>query len=207
MAKNRFKFYVVWVGHNPGIYKSWQECQQQIIGFADAKFKSFTDIGHATQAFQDKDYHKYFNQMRTFEFEAAEIIADSICVDAACSGNPGIMEYRGVDYQTREVLFHRGPYPNATNNIGEFLALVLAMNYLQKHNLEHKVIYSDSATAISWVMKKRVKTNLVTSADNQMIFDNIEKAEKLLQTKKFYSKIIKWDTKKWGEIPADFGRK
>ena len=84
---------------------------------------------------------------------------DAICVDAASSGNPGIMEYQGVEMLTKKVLFKKGPYKNATNNIGEFLALVHGIAYLEKTK-KSKIIYSDSKTAISWVKKKKCKTTL-----------------------------------------------
>nr|PNR49103.1 hypothetical protein PHYPA_010999 [Physcomitrium patens] len=35
------KFYAVWVGFQPGIYASWEECKSQVIGFRGAQFKSF----------------------------------------------------------------------------------------------------------------------------------------------------------------------
>ena len=85
-------------------------------------------------------------------------VLNSISVDAASSGNPGVMEYQGVDTETKEVLFKMGPFSNATNNIGEFLALVHGIAILEK-DLKKKIIYSDSITAMSWVRKKNVKPN------------------------------------------------
>ena len=49
--------------------------------------------------------------------------ASAWAVDAACSGNPGPMEYRGIDLATGAEIFHFGPV-HGTNNIGEFLAIV-----------------------------------------------------------------------------------
>ena len=49
-----------------------------------------------------------------------------LAVDAACSGNPGPMEYRGVYLLTGQEVFHFGPV-YGTNNIGEFLAIVHAL--------------------------------------------------------------------------------
>ena len=60
------------------------------------------------------------------------IIKESIAVDAACSGNPGNMEYRGVYTKTKEQIFHQGPFPQGTNNIGEFLALVHGLAFFKK---------------------------------------------------------------------------
>lgn len=134
------------------------------------------------------------------------VIADSLSVDAACSGNPGKMEYRGVDTKSGIELFHVGPLEQGTNNIGEFLALVHGLAYLQQRDSDIP-IYSDSRNAILWIKQKKCKTKLASNAANAPIFDLIARAERWLHTHVYANAIIKWDTEKWGEIPADFGRK
>lgn len=134
------------------------------------------------------------------------IIKESLSVDAACSGNPGRMEYRGVDTGTGRVIFHVGPFEQATNNIGEFLALVHALALLKKQNLNLPV-YSDSVTARAWVRNKKCKTTLERSPANRPVFELVERAEIWLQNNTCSNPVLIWDTKNWGEIPADFGRK
>ena len=126
-------------------------------------------------------------------------------VDAACSGNPGPMEYRGVDLNTGRQIFHFGPM-HGTNNIGEFLALVHGLALLKQKGSDLP-IYSDSRNAISWVKKKQCKTLLTETAANKPIFDLIQRAEHWLQNNSYTTQILKWETSVWGEIPADFGRK
>ena len=133
-------------------------------------------------------------------------VCNSICVDAASSGNPGVMEYRGVDTQTKAQLFHKGPFQEATNNIGEFLALVHGLALLKKEN-SNRVLYTDSKTAMSWVKKKKCNTKLIRTKENQPVFELVDRAEIWLKNNTFKTKIKKWETKAWGEIPADFGRK
>jgi len=87
-----------------------------------------------------------------------EVTADAIAVDAACSGNPGPMEYRGVYLKTGEEIFHFGPV-KGTNNIGEFLAIVHALALLQQKGIE-MTVYSDSKTAQCWVRQKKSKDYL-----------------------------------------------
>ena len=132
--------------------------------------------------------------------------AGAWAVDAACSGNPGPMEYQCVDLQTGARVFHFGPVMG-TNNIGEFLAIVHALALMEKQGIKDKVIYSDSYNAILWVNKKRCKTTFVRNADTEQLHQVIARAEHWLQTHKVTTPIIKWETKQWGEIPADFGRK
>ena len=127
-------------------------------------------------------------------------------VDAACSGNPGPMEYQCIDLQTGAQVFHFGPV-QGTNNIGEFLAIVHALALMEKQGIKDKIIYSDSYNAILWVKKKKCKTTLTRNSATEQLYQIIARAEQWLMTHNVTTPIIKWETKQWGEIPADFGRK
>ena len=135
-----------------------------------------------------------------------EVRADAIAVDAACSGNPGPMEYQGIDLATGQRVFHFGPM-RGTNNIGEFLAIVHALALFWQQGLYEKAIYSDSYNAILWVNKRKCKTKLERTPETEPLYNIIERAERWLNTHNFRNPIIKWETSKWGEVPADFGRK
>lgn len=212
MAKSKNKFFVVWKGVKPGIYKSWNECKAQVHGFEGAQYKGFTNLAEAERAFQST-YWRYVKPKAKSSLTTSnaantsqQFIKDSLSVDAACSGNPGILEYRGVYVLTGEEIFHRGPFEDGTNNIGEFLALVHGLALLKQKN-SNIPIYTDSRTAIAWVRNKKAKTSLAETAHNAELFEMIDRAEQWLQENEYSTQIIKWDTEKWGEIPADFGRK
>ena len=207
MAKQ--KFYVVWQGRKPGIYTSWKECEAQVSGFENARYKAFDSMVEAEKAFSDNPW-KYFNikkkEPEQISFSLNQIIKESVAVDAACSGNPGKMEYRGVCVATGEEIFHFGPLEGGTNNIGEFLGIVHALALLKQQNNAIPV-YSDSINAIKWVKKKKCNTKLKPTNENTYLFELISRAEKWLTENDYLNPIIKWETDKWGEIPADFGRK
>lgn len=214
---NRFKWYVVWVGDQPGIYDSWEECKLQVERFPNAKYKSFATKEEAVAAFRG-DTSQQMDLLRSIvsgagnrpviNYEAfPEIVVNSLAVDAACSGNPGVMEYRGVWVATGEELFHKGPFPNATNNIGEFLAIVHGLALLKQKGMTDTPIYSDSRTGQAWVRDRKCKTTLKRNDRNAALLDIVARAEKWLESNSYRNRIIKWDTEKWGEIPADFGRK
>ena len=198
------KFYVVWKGHNPGIYLSWDDCKNEINNFKGGLYKSFKELGEAKIAFS-LGYNEYKNSSKILNIVNGPDL-NSISVDAASSGNPGIMEYQGVNTKTKKVLFKMGPFNNATNNVGEFLALVHGIAMLEKDS-KLKIIYSDSITAISWVRKKRCQTKLSRNKQNEDVFILIERAILWLKQNKYSVLVKKWETKLWGEIPADFGRK
>ena len=201
MAKN--KFYVVWKGHKTGVFGSWDECRAAVTGYDGAWYQGFATKEEAENAYKNPASVK--RKKRESMAEAQQIIWDSLSVDAACSGNPGVMEYQGVHTKTKKVIFHK-KYPLGTNNIGEFLAIVHGIAHLKKEGVRLP-IYTDSKTALSWVKKKKVKTKLEENARTAELFKVIRRAEEWLRTNEYDIPILKWDTKKWGEIPADFGRK
>ena len=207
MAKQ--KYYVVWVGKNPGIYHDWAKAKAQIDGVADARYKSFESEAEAEYAYSQKPEKILFGQASKkakASTPAGQIITPSISVDAACSGNPGVLEYQGVDTATKQVLFKKGPYPEGTVNIGEFLALVHGLALLKK-NKSTLPIYTDSITAMAWVRNKKIKTNLERNAINAELFDLVDRALLWLHQNTVPNQILKWQTEYWGENPADYGRK
>lgn len=210
--KKKQKYYVVWKGKTPGVYYSWSDCQAQIVGFPEAIYKSFKDEQLAHTAFADswELYIGFDERKLTFNDEkralVGEPIAESLSVDAACSGNPGVTEYRGVHTGSGREKFKQGPFPDGTVNLGEFLALVHGLAYLKKQRSKVPV-YSDSRTAISWVRNKRVNSKLERNSKNKKLFQLVDRALYWIKNNTYENKIIKWETEYWGEIPADFGRK
>ncbi|MBN2615560.1 MAG: ribonuclease H family protein [Bacteroidales bacterium] len=208
--KSAKKFYVVWRGFKPGIYTTWDECKKQVTGFDGAQYKSFKSKEEAQQAFEQS-----YEQIRELKGKKnlqelttdRKPILNSLSVDAACKGNPGILEFRGVYTDTGTELFSRGPYAEGTVNIGEFLAIVLALAWLKKNKL-NMPIYSDSRTALSWIKKKQVNTKLVWNEKNKELLKAVRNAQQWLKENDISNiTILKWETDIWGEIPADYGRK
>lgn len=212
MAKTK-KYYVVWLGNPTGIFHSWKECKKAITGVTGAQYKSFESLKEAKIAY-NKEYADYkgknTKKKKTLTKEQLAKIGQpnlySISVDAASSGNPGKMEYRGVDTQTHKQLFHQGPFQQGTNNVGEFLALVHGLAYLKKISSD-RILYTDSRIAMGWIKRKKCNTKLKKSSKNKSLFELIARAETWLKTNTYSTKVVKWETKAWGEIPADFGRK
>ena len=135
-----------------------------------------------------------------------EVVADAWAVDASCPGNPGPMEYQAVDLAPGQRVFHFGPM-HGTNNIGEFLAIVHALALCWQRGDQTRTIYSDSYNAILWVKKRQCKTKLERTPQTEPLYKIIVRAELWLRTHDFRNPIVKWETAKWGEVPADFGRK
>jgi ribonuclease HI len=212
MAKKKPKFYVVWAGHKPGVFTSWDDCKKQIDGFNQAKYKSFPSREEAEKAFHSP-WQEFIGKeaKRKEEKDWIDLVGlpnkGSLTVDAACSGNPGKMEYRGVDLDRGKEVFRVGPLEEGTNNVGEFLALVHALAAIEKKQINYKEIYTDSKIAMGWIVQRKCKTKLKRTEANKKLWNMILRAENWLNTHRYRTKIHKWETKYWGEIPADFGRK
>ena len=204
------KYYVVWKGLERGVYDNWVDCLRRTQGVEGAQYKSFATREEAERAFNESPYEYLSRRPRRAQPSSPKSVApcipQSLAVDAACSGNPGDMEYRGVYVETGREIFRVGPMAQGTNNIGEFLALVHGLALFKKSNCAMP-IYSDSRNAMQWVRLKKCRTKLEQNAANAPIFELIRRAEKWLRENTYTTQILKWDTAAWGEIPADFGRK
>lgn len=209
MAKT--KFYVVWEGKTPGIYDNWAACKAQVDGVTGAKYKSFESKPEAERAWK-AGWKRSFAQAqtqrsaKTATASDAGIDYDSVSVDVGTQGNPGPIEYKGVDTRTGEVLFSYGPIRKGTNNLGEFLAIVHALSYLKQLGSE-KTVYSDSRTAIKWVKQKEVATSLPRDQSTVEVWTLVDRALQWLNANRYGNKLLKWETAEWGEIKADYGRK
>lgn len=209
------KFYVVWAGYQPGIYDTWEECKAQVDGFAGARYRAFDTCEDATAAFRKENdveamqFYTFLSKAKpVINYDAfPEIRQDAIAVDGACDKNPGgNVEYQGVAVGSGERLFHVGPMPGGSNNIGEYLGLVHALAYLAQKGDTSTPVYSDSRTALAWLRHRKCKTTVQLPAESKLA-QLIARADRWVATHTWLNPVLKWDTETWGEIPADFGRK
>lgn len=225
------RFYVVFAGRQPGVYDDINDVMEQIDGYENAVFKGYDSPQEASEAYRsysrrnesrdianllvNASEHAAASKPRkktdrietkTDYFQFPEIDLNGWAVDASCLGNPGVMEYRGVELMTGKEIFRVGPFAKGTNNIGEFLAIVHALALMAQRGERH-TIYSDSVSGMAWVRNRKIKTQLVRDAGTEPVFRLVERALIWLNTHHYDTKILKWDTDRWGEVPADFDRK
>ncbi len=231
MAKK--KYYVVWTGKQPGIYLTWDEAKDQIDGWKGARYKSYPTLTEATEAFRKgsddnleaiatlllraRERRETQNTLerRETQPEAAsepewmsnpKVNRNAIAVDASCLGNPGTMEYRGVDLATGKEIFRVGPFQDATNNVGEYLALVHVLALCKQKGVD-RPIYSDSRIALGWLRRRQSRSTLRPTPRNAKLLQLIQRADAWVKANTWPNRVMKWKTEEWGEIPADFGRK
>lgn len=227
------KFYVVWAGRTTGIFDSWDDCRLSVMNYPGARYKAFSSSAEAARAYRRESAEEDAGQLGALLAQSSdrsaaaaqpqkrweshgdrladlsrfpEIDLTAWAVDASCLGNPGVMEYQGVEVATGRVIFRVGPFQKATNNIGEYLAIVHALALMEKTGERH-TIYSDSKIAQGWVRRGRCNTKITPTPQNAPVRELIMRADHWLATHPVNTPVIKWDTVRWGEIPADFGRK
>lgn len=161
------KYYVVWVGQQPGIYTTWAEAESQVKGFPKAKYKSFTRQAEAEQAYANKpkaavtrSTTKSSPKKKTTTASTASIdlTADiSIFCDGACDPNPGKAGTGIAIYQKDKLnqLWYGLYNPTGTNNTAELLGLHHSLVFAQAATEKGQsvTIYCDSKYSIDCVTK------------------------------------------------------
>lgn len=126
--------------------------------------------------------------------------ATGIATDAAHSSRNKLTSYRGVIISENKEIF-KNHIGNKTVNTGEFLGVVEAVKYIIENDFI-PVIYTGSATAITWFNTKK--------AASGKTYPELEKAEaylKIMAERVNKIQVLHWNNDLWGEIPADFGHK
>ena len=117
------KFYVVWKGRKEGIYETWEECKQQVEGYPSPLYKSFPSLEAAEEAFRRGSQHYLIPKSKQRPMQMildalyGSPVVPSISVDGACNNKTKQSEYQGVDTSTKKKIFHKGPFPEGTNNL------------------------------------------------------------------------------------------
>ncbi|GIV84264.1 MAG: ribonuclease H [Candidatus Roseilinea sp.] len=201
------KHYVVWRGRVPGVYDTWEEARAQVLGYPGARFKAYADRAQAEAAFAAGSGAAAEEAARSARLSCLpDKVRAGYAVDAAWDAQSKVMEYRGVAIATGREIFRAGPFEDATNNVGEFLAVVQALAWLRERH-SRAAVYTDSNNAILWVAQGRCRTTLTPTPRNAALRTRIAQAERWLDEHDYCNAVLKWRTEEWGENPADFGRK
>lgn len=207
------QYYGVWIGRKPGVYDNWNDCKAQVDKFSGARYSKLksTTKEEALLEFNKENNNTIDNSKETIKSTNNVVntsnkpIENVLTVDGASNGLN--CEFQAVWYPSGEVAFKSKQYQGGTNNIAEFLGLVLAIKHLEKNNLPLSV-YTDSVTAMAWLRDKKANTTAKTTGKATEELDKlINQAETYLKEKERKINIMKWETKSWGQIPADYGRK
>jgi ribonuclease HI len=157
------KFYVVWVGKQPGIYTTWSEAEQQVKGFPKAKFKSFASKPLAQEAYAQgitsSTSKRTTSKKLAKKTESSHVLTADVDIfcDGACDPNPGKAGTGIAIYKQQKVdqLWYGLYNPKGTNNTAELLglyhSLMIAKDELKKD--QSITIHCDSKYSIDCITK------------------------------------------------------
>ena len=143
MAK---KYYAVKVGLTPGIYKTWPECQANVMGYPNAKYKGFDSLEEA-EAFVNGDMKK--------KADREEISGPIAYVDGSFDVTTNRYAY-GVAILFDGKEYHLSGFGNdeemATmrNVAGEIMGATAAMKYALTKNWKEITIFHDYNGISEW---------------------------------------------------------
>jgi ribonuclease HI len=157
VAQKKAHYYAVKAGREPGIYRTWAECQEQVTGFPGAVFRGFRVLAEAQDFLGDSAARP-----KPAAAEVVDPVPDSeaspdrvvIYTDGACTGNPGPGGYGVVLQNGGKRTELSGGFARTTNNRMELRACIAALQVLPREcsaTLHTDSRYVASAMTKGWV--------------------------------------------------------
>lgn len=166
-------YYAVRVGKKPGIYKTWEECENQVKGFKGAKYKKFKTKEEANEFMEDIETEA--SEKQTLDLKDKEIIAyvdGSFSLDKMTFSygvvlitKQGIEEFKGKD-DHEELASMR-------NVSGELKGAMVAMDLALDRGMEVLYLHYDYAGIEEWALG-RWKTNKEGTQKYKEYYDSIK---------------------------------
>lgn len=139
-----------------------------------------------------------------FEMEnMGKIPKTGIVCDGSYRWSADKLQYQVLDLSTGELLYVSKVYEGGSSNVAEFLGIVHSAAHCMNNGIKD-TIYTDSYIGIKWVKSKNCWTKEWLSDELDSV---VKRAVSWLKSNTIQNKIVYWDKSKWGENPADFGRK
>lgn len=184
------KYYAVRVGKVPGIYRSWADCQKQVIGYKGAIYKSFTTEFEALS----------FLGKSVSPPSEPTIFKQALYVDGGHNKQTGkeawacVVNHKGkdmiakydylfIDEKTKDVVLPVGPrtvlvanYSDVTsqqNNGAELLAMWAAL-IISVHESKYTVICSDSSLIVDHWSKRLNPAKQMCARKKELVLEVIE---------------------------------
>lgn len=152
MAKRKSNFYAVKVGKQPGIYKTWDECKEQVSGFSGAVYKGFLTKKEAEEFLSGKSAVN----ARANKGSSVEDVDVTIYVDGSFDADTGVYGYGFVaifkDGTIKEFYGANNDADTARirNVAGEMLGAMFAVRYAKNKKCKSVKICHDYIGIERW---------------------------------------------------------
>ena len=183
--------YVVFVGREPGIYSNLSDCLEQLRGFKDRKYLSYTSLAEAEEAL------KRYNQGTLY---IGDNISDTLKQDInsgiyiSCTYDAQTEQWAayGKDIESGMELLSIDAMPFATKNLTEFLAVVAVLRYCKNRGKLDNV-YVDNIKILNWIHNKKAEYFIQKNQKNKELYTAILAAEKWLSDNANYNNVTRID--------------
>lgn len=186
-------------------FKTWRDCK----GFMDSKRYAYAagptyeEALEKLQASREKQYAYIDGTAKPRGSKTAEESGPrptkGITSDCGTHGNPGPCEYQVTDIKGNRLYYiHLGVH---TNNYAE-LSGIEGMIKIAVERGETE-LWTDSKIAMGWIRTGRVGEGV---RERDEILKIVGRIQELFKQHPQLN-LRKWNTKSWGQIPSDFGRK
>lgn len=157
------KYYAVKSGRTTGIFRSWGECEAQVKGFANARYKSFTTLEQA-QAYLKEDSEASFGAELKTKVFGDKVLEQKALDDKAIAYVDGSFNQSTQEYGSGAVLFYqdsRFAFSKAGNDsklvsmrnvAGEIIAATAVIGYCLSHKIPALDIYYDYEGIRAWAL-------------------------------------------------------
>lgn len=157
------KYYVVKKGRRVGIFNSWSKCEEQVKGFPNAVFKSFSSL---------EDAKKYYNDQAEVQKNTS---IDNIDEDSAIAYVDGSYDSKEKRYGYGVIIFYRNKKEILSgagdeseliefrNVAGELKAVRKAIEYAIDNKIKTIYIHYDYAGIENWFIGEWKTNNNFTS--------------------------------------------
>lgn len=197
------KYYVVFKGYNTGIYDNWNDCKKQVNGFSGALHKSFESPDEAEKAFEE--YSESSNTNLEFEQPTSYSIK-SIIVSGNCPNNFGEMSYQWNLVASTNNAKRKNLSIIGTKNIADFIAIIDLIKLTKKVKL-NLPIYTNSKTAVNWILNKKCNHQLFVSKQTETVLALVKEHDEWLLNNIIENEILLWNSNSWGVFPIVSKRK
>lgn len=186
------KYYVVKKGHKIGIYKTWDKCKKQVLGYPGAVYKKFMSLDEANDFLNSEyEYKKTNNKERDTskcEKESCSkkiqepIVLDKYDVVAYVDGSYNIrtkeFSYGMVIMVEDEEKYFKEKYKDVTlrdmrNVAGEIMGSMSAMKYCMDNGYKSVIIHFDYEGIEKWCTGAW-KTNKIGTKKYKEFYDSLK---------------------------------
>lgn len=145
------KYYAVKTGKKPGIYTTWQECKEQVDGYAGAMFKSFPDREAA-------EVYMAGSVIAVKKSAATQNDSFEIYVDGSFNKAHNLYGWAFVAFKAGEEIFSdsgvgEDPEAAAIHNVaGELAAAMRAVKWAEENDKKPIIIHHDYMGIAAWAL-------------------------------------------------------